>query len=157
MMGEVLGARVVAPDEVDPAELSSYDIVGFGSGIFNMSFHPDLLKFVDRLPDGAECPSIRVLHQRISRASRPSIHTQPLRQARVERLRRHRRVLLQEFRHLVAVQAVRRHPQGPSERRRPRRGPGLRPPPLTGTLMPACGTGIPISHWEWRFGGTTGV
>lgn len=53
VMGEVLGARVVAPDEVDPAELSSYDIVGFGSGIFNMSFHPDLLKFVDRLPDGA--------------------------------------------------------------------------------------------------------
>lgn len=34
VMGEVLGARVVAPDEVEAAELADCDLIGFGSGIF---------------------------------------------------------------------------------------------------------------------------
>ncbi|KUN04835.1 flavodoxin [Streptomyces yokosukanensis] len=49
-MAEVLGAKVVEPDQVDPAELGDYDLVGFGSGIFNQRFHPDLLRFVSSLP-----------------------------------------------------------------------------------------------------------
>lgn len=50
VMGQVLNARIVDPEQVDPAELATYDLVGFGSGIFNMEFHPQLRKFVRSLP-----------------------------------------------------------------------------------------------------------
>lgn len=49
-MGEVLGAKVVEPREIDNAELASYDLVGFGSGIYNLDFHRDLRARVDELP-----------------------------------------------------------------------------------------------------------
>jgi flavodoxin len=45
-----LGATVVAPDEIEPSALAAYDVVGFGSGIFNMRFHPRLRRFVADLP-----------------------------------------------------------------------------------------------------------
>lgn len=51
VMGQVLSARVVDPDQVDAAELSESDLVGFGSGIFNLDFHPRLRQFVDSLPN----------------------------------------------------------------------------------------------------------
>ncbi|MEV6274591.1 flavodoxin family protein [Nocardia sp. NPDC051832] len=51
-MSQVLGARVVAPEDVDPAELAACDLVGFGSGIFHMDFHPDLRRFIAALPAG---------------------------------------------------------------------------------------------------------
>ncbi|MFD4180117.1 flavodoxin family protein [Rhodococcus sp. NPDC058514] len=50
VMGEVLSAPVMAPEQVDPAALAGYDLVGFGSGIFQMSFHPQLQEFVRALP-----------------------------------------------------------------------------------------------------------
>lgn len=50
VLGEVLGARVVGPDELDPAELASCDLVGFGSGIFTMNFHPRLRELIRTLP-----------------------------------------------------------------------------------------------------------
>ncbi|WP_425439047.1 flavodoxin family protein [Rhodococcus tukisamuensis] len=50
VMGGVLSAPVVAPEQVDPAALAGYDLVGFGSGIFQMSFHPQLRDFVRALP-----------------------------------------------------------------------------------------------------------
>ncbi|MFD3508575.1 flavodoxin family protein [Nocardia sp. NPDC058666] len=49
-MSQVLGGRVVDPADIDPAELADCDLVGFGSGIFNMSFHPDLRRFIAALP-----------------------------------------------------------------------------------------------------------
>ncbi|MCX5175092.1 flavodoxin family protein [Streptomyces virginiae] len=49
-MGAVLGARVVAPQEVSTAEPAGYDLVGFGSGVFSHRMHPDLLGFVRALP-----------------------------------------------------------------------------------------------------------
>jgi flavodoxin len=49
-MGQVLDAPVVAPEDVDHAELAESDLVGFGSGIFNMDFHPQLRAFVAALP-----------------------------------------------------------------------------------------------------------
>ncbi|MFE0024694.1 flavodoxin family protein [Amycolatopsis sp. NPDC059021] len=52
VMGRVLGAPVVDPDEVDTAELAECDLVGFGSGIFTMDFHSRLRHFVESLPDG---------------------------------------------------------------------------------------------------------
>ncbi len=45
-MGQILSARVVEPGQVDPAELSACDLVGFGSGIFSGRFHPRLREFV---------------------------------------------------------------------------------------------------------------
>ncbi|MFI1768463.1 flavodoxin family protein [Streptomyces sp. NPDC020800] len=50
VMGHVLEAPVVTPEQVDTAELSACDLVGFGSGIFSMSFHPGLRRFVRALP-----------------------------------------------------------------------------------------------------------
>lgn len=49
-MGEVLGAKVVAPGEIDVAELASYDLVGFGSGVYNLNFHRELRARVDDIP-----------------------------------------------------------------------------------------------------------
>ena len=50
-MADVLGAAVVEPEDVDVATLGDYDLVGFGSGIFGMAFHPRLRRFVASLPD----------------------------------------------------------------------------------------------------------
>ncbi|MVU76032.1 flavodoxin [Nocardia sp. ET3-3] len=49
-MGEVLEATVVEPEQVDVNQLGSYDVVGFGSGIFHQRFHPRLRAFVRNLP-----------------------------------------------------------------------------------------------------------
>lgn len=53
-MGQILDARVVTPEQVGPAELSDYDLVGFGSGIYLGSFHSQLHKFVQALPQGRQ-------------------------------------------------------------------------------------------------------
>lgn len=50
VMGQVLQARVVDAEQVDLAELATCDLVGFGSGIFQMDFHPRLRQFVRSLP-----------------------------------------------------------------------------------------------------------
>ncbi len=49
--GAVLGAEVLNPEEVDPATLGGYDLVGFGSGVFAGSPHRRLRAYVDRLPE----------------------------------------------------------------------------------------------------------
>lgn len=49
-MAEALRTRVVEPEEVTPAEVADYDLVGFGSGIYGMAFHPRLYRFVRSLP-----------------------------------------------------------------------------------------------------------
>ncbi|WP_225726518.1 MULTISPECIES: flavodoxin family protein [unclassified Nocardia] len=51
VMGQVLQARVVEPEQVDIAELADYDLIGFGSGIFFQAFHPRLRQFVRSLPE----------------------------------------------------------------------------------------------------------
>ncbi|MFG2843544.1 flavodoxin family protein [Kitasatospora sp. NPDC048296] len=50
VMGRALAAPVVEPEQLDPAELAAYDLVGFGSGIFTGSFHPRLRGFVRSIP-----------------------------------------------------------------------------------------------------------
>ena len=52
VMAEVLDAEVVKPWEVSREELTSYDMVGFGSGIFYWKHHRALLKLADDLPAG---------------------------------------------------------------------------------------------------------
>lgn len=51
-MAPILAAPILEPEEIDPAALADYDLVGFGSGIFNLAFHPRLRDFVRSLPAG---------------------------------------------------------------------------------------------------------
>lgn len=52
-MADVLGAEVVTPGDVDVSAVGDYDLVGFGSGIFGMAFHPRLRDFVETLMPAA--------------------------------------------------------------------------------------------------------
>ncbi|GGP35597.1 flavodoxin family protein [Streptomyces abikoensis] len=52
VMGRVLDARVVEPEQIDAAELATYDLVGFGSGIYTQNIHPRLRRFAESLPEG---------------------------------------------------------------------------------------------------------
>jgi len=56
-IGEVLGAAVVEPEEVAPADVASYDLVGIGSGIYGMTFHPRLWRFARSLPKVSGTPA----------------------------------------------------------------------------------------------------
>ncbi|MCX2929841.1 flavodoxin family protein [Mycobacterium sp. CVI_P3] len=49
-MAEVLSAEVVDPEAVDIDQITQYDLVGFGSGVYFMSAHPRLWRLVRRLP-----------------------------------------------------------------------------------------------------------
>ncbi|MFI1227567.1 MULTISPECIES: flavodoxin family protein [unclassified Streptomyces] len=51
-MAQALGAKVVTPEEADPRELATADLVGFGSGVFYGRLHPRLTDFVKALPAG---------------------------------------------------------------------------------------------------------
>jgi flavodoxin len=46
----VLDAQIRTPREIGPEELQQYDLIGFGSGIYDGKHHRDLLEFADRLP-----------------------------------------------------------------------------------------------------------
>ncbi len=46
----VIGADVRTPQQVDPGDVASYDLVGFGSGIYSARHHTLLLDLADRLP-----------------------------------------------------------------------------------------------------------
>ncbi|QCX74717.1 flavodoxin [Streptomyces sp. YIM 121038] len=52
VMGRALDALVVAPEEVDAAELATCDLVGFGSGVYSMALHPRLRELAASLPPG---------------------------------------------------------------------------------------------------------
>ena len=49
-MADVLDAEVVEPGQVDATTLAGHEIVGFGSGIYGMSFHRRLLDLIRDLP-----------------------------------------------------------------------------------------------------------
>ena len=46
----VLDAQIRTPQEIGPGELQQYDLIGFGSGIYDGKHHRDLLDLADRLP-----------------------------------------------------------------------------------------------------------
>ena len=46
----VLDAQIRTPQEIGPEELQQYDLMGFGSGIYDGKHHRDLLDLADRLP-----------------------------------------------------------------------------------------------------------
>jgi flavodoxin len=49
VFAEVLGAKIVAPREVDAAELAGYDLVGFGAGIDSGKHYRPILDLADKL------------------------------------------------------------------------------------------------------------
>ena len=54
VMARVLDAQIVTPQEVDPETLQEYDLVGFGSGIYDDKHHRSLLELADKLPQGSD-------------------------------------------------------------------------------------------------------
>ncbi|WP_080503782.1 flavodoxin family protein [Renibacterium salmoninarum] len=46
-----LDAPVLAPADAVPKRIREADIVGFGSGIYWMNFHPELIQLIQNLPD----------------------------------------------------------------------------------------------------------
>ena len=50
VIADVLGAPVETPQQVRPDEISDYDLVGFGSGIYSATFDASSLDLADRLP-----------------------------------------------------------------------------------------------------------
>jgi flavodoxin len=51
VLAKVLDAQIKSPMEVNPGEISEYDLVGFGSGIYGGKLHQNLLSFVDKIPE----------------------------------------------------------------------------------------------------------
>jgi flavodoxin len=52
-IAQVLDAQIRAPQQVRPEELQEYDLIGFGSGIYDEKNHPDLLDLADKAPSVA--------------------------------------------------------------------------------------------------------
>jgi flavodoxin len=50
-MARVLDAEVRTPQQVEPDELSGYDLIGLGSGIYGERHHKLLLDLADGLPE----------------------------------------------------------------------------------------------------------
>lgn len=51
VFSEVLDADIKTPKEIDPKDLSEYDLVGFGSGIYSAKHHESLLELADTLQE----------------------------------------------------------------------------------------------------------
>lgn len=51
-MGEVLGAQIKKPSEVKIEELAGYDLIGFGSGIYNGKHHRSLFELLEKIENG---------------------------------------------------------------------------------------------------------
>ncbi len=49
-MAETMNAKLVKVDDARPEMLNEYDLIGFGSGIYNYNHHKDLLKFIENIP-----------------------------------------------------------------------------------------------------------
>jgi flavodoxin len=54
VFAEVLDAQIRTPQQIDPEELQEYDLIGFGSGIYDERHHRLLLDLADELPPVTE-------------------------------------------------------------------------------------------------------
>lgn len=50
-MGEELDAKIIKPEELDIDLISEYDLVGFGSGIYNGQHHSSLVNLIDQIKE----------------------------------------------------------------------------------------------------------
>lgn len=53
VIAETINADMLEPDEVDLSNITSYDLLGFGSGIYFSSHHKSILNLVKKLPNGS--------------------------------------------------------------------------------------------------------
>ena len=53
-IANVLGAQIKNPREINPEDLNDYDLVGFGSGIYDAKHHKFLLDLAEKLPKISE-------------------------------------------------------------------------------------------------------
>lgn len=49
-MASAMGARLAKVEDVRPEELAGYDVIGFGSGTYNLNVHKSLIEFVEKMP-----------------------------------------------------------------------------------------------------------
>jgi flavodoxin len=49
VIAETLEAEAKKPKQIDPNNLSGFDIIGFGSGVYGGKLHEDLFELIDRL------------------------------------------------------------------------------------------------------------
>ena len=50
-IGRIMDADVIEPNEFDISKFDSYELIGFGSGIYDDGFHKAILDLVDKLPN----------------------------------------------------------------------------------------------------------
>ncbi|MHA1945667.1 MAG: flavodoxin family protein [Candidatus Hodarchaeales archaeon] len=50
VFAEVLDAQIRRPQQVNPEELQEYNLIGFGSGLYDEKHHKSLLNLADKLP-----------------------------------------------------------------------------------------------------------
>ena len=50
VFAKVLDAKIKTPHQIKPQELTKYDLIGFGSGIYGAKHHKSLLELADKLP-----------------------------------------------------------------------------------------------------------
>jgi len=55
------GADVIKAEDMNPNDVNRYDIIGFGSGVYNGKLHEDLLEIINKLPYQDNKKSIIVL------------------------------------------------------------------------------------------------
>ncbi len=49
-MAETMNATLQKVEEVKPEDLSKYDLIGFGSGIYGGKYHKDMVSLVEKIP-----------------------------------------------------------------------------------------------------------
>lgn len=54
VMAGALDATLIRPEQAGTVRLADYDLVGFGSGIFNMDFHPSLREYIKSIHAGRD-------------------------------------------------------------------------------------------------------
>ena len=50
VFAKVLDAQIKTPQQINPEELHEYNLIGFGSGIYDAKHHESLLDLTDKLP-----------------------------------------------------------------------------------------------------------
>lgn len=53
-ISKILEAEIIKPGEVEIDDLTSYDLIGFGSGIYGAKHHQKLLSLAEKLPSVSE-------------------------------------------------------------------------------------------------------
>ena len=49
-MARVLDAHVLAPEDIEPSQVSNYDLIGIGSGVYFGQLHSELYRWIDSIP-----------------------------------------------------------------------------------------------------------